>query len=1311
MVEGKFQTDKDSFVGPAIGSDIDASDIIFYVAFPGDKPGRKRGDEDDDDDDDDDEGGLGPAAVVIGKNSRVRANFYAPNGLLVLGRGTVAAGGFFARNVKVERGAKVTFESFYGNAPPVAVDDAVTTDEDTVLNGDVLAANPTTPDSDPDVDPLLVTQVNGVEANVGTQITLPSGALLTVNANGTFTYDPNGQFESLSVADTAIDSSTYTITDGNDEFDSASVTVTIDGTNDPPVLDPIGNQTIDEETQLAFTATATDVDAPDTLTFGLLGEPVGASITPGGVFTWTPTEAQGPGTFTFDVVVTDDGSPNLSDSETIDVTVADVNTPPVLSAIGNQSVDEQTLLTFTASATDADIPANNLTFSLSGAVPVGASITPGGVFTWTPNEAQGPGAFTIDVLVTDDGSPNLSDGETITITVSEVNEAPVLAPIGDQSVDEQTLLTFTASATDADIPANNLTFSLSGAVPVGASITPGGVFTWTPNEAQGPGAFTIDVLVTDDGSPNLSDGETITITVSEVNEAPVLAPIGDQSVDELTLLTFTAGATDADSPANNLTFSLSGAVPVGASITSGGVFTWTPTGAQGPGTFTFDVVVTDDGSPNLPDSETIDVTVNEVVNLPPTAVNHTFDAIGNVGINVLAVNRLLSGASDPDIPANTLSVNTFDSTTTGLGTVTVDAGTGSFSYSPAPGFTGLDTFTYTLIDDGVPNLTSNTATVTINVTNLIWFIDNTAAAGGDGRLTTPFNSLAAFTASAPDGPGDIIFIDEGNGTSVNYNTGITLLNNQQLIGQGVDLAAATGITLPPESLPLPGAAGNPTLTNPSGDGITLGSGNTIRGLTVGDTPNGAGITGTSVGSATVSDVTINGSGVAVDINGGTLDMTFDSVSANGGANGIVLENTNGSFTVTGTGAAGSGGTIQNMTGANGSTAGLGIRLNQAQNVSLTSMQLNDFSNFAIRGTNVTNFTLTNTVINGSNGNSAPADEGSVSFDNLLGTATFTNNTISGGLEDNIVVTNNTGTLNMTVTGGTIGLNSTLLGNDGILVESRSAAVVDLTVSGVTFLGARGDLVQANALSTSVMDVTIRDNTFQNAHTNSSGGGITISGGAAGSNITLTYDISGTTPGAQTFRDAVSSAITANIVNGAGTVTGTIRNNRIGVLGQAGSGSSGGGAGITVGTNASVTHTVMIDNNTIRQVNGTNAGIDVFANGASVLNATITNNTVAQLEGFTLAALYTLSGGATLTDTASMCLDARTNTFDASASFGFDIFVDQISSSASYRLPGYVGGPNDAGAIQSFLAGQNTVNPSAVDAFSAKNVTGTGTSCP
>ena len=436
----------------------------------------------------------------------------------------------------------------------------------------------------------------------------PAGAVIT--SGGVFTWTPT------EVQGPGVYVFTVVVTDdGTPNLnDSETITVTVNEVNTAPVLDPVGDQTIDEETLLTFTATASDVDLPpDTLTFTLSGAPAGAVITSGGVFTWTPTEVQGPGVYVFTVVVTDDGTPNLNDSETITVTVNEVNTAPVLDPVGDQTIDEETLLTFTATASDVDLPPDTLTFTLSGA-PAGAVITSGGVFTWTPTEVQGPGVYVFTVVVTDDGTPNLNDSETITVTVNEVNTAPVLDPVGDQTIDEETLLTFTATASDVDLPPDTLTFTLSGA-PAGAVITSGGVFTWTPTEVQGPGVYVFTVVVTDDGTPNLNDSETITVTVNEVNTAPVLDPVGDQTIDEETLLTFTATASDVDLPPDTLTFTLSGA-PAGAVITSGGVFTWTPTEVQGPGVYVFTVVVTDDGTPNLNDSETITVTVNEVNTAP-----------------------------------------------------------------------------------------------------------------------------------------------------------------------------------------------------------------------------------------------------------------------------------------------------------------------------------------------------------------------------------------------------------------------------------------------------------------------------------------------------------------------------------------------------------------------------------------------------------------------------------------------------------------------------------------------------------------------
>src|SRR2546425_9623298 len=82
-----------------------------------------------------------------------------------------------------------------------------------------------------------------------------------------------------------------------------------------------------------------------------------------------------------------------------------------------------------------------------------------GAISWTPTEAQGPSTNTITVVVTDNGVPALSATNNFTVTVREVNVAPVLTVPGNQTLDELSALAVTASATDADVPTNTLTFS------------------------------------------------------------------------------------------------------------------------------------------------------------------------------------------------------------------------------------------------------------------------------------------------------------------------------------------------------------------------------------------------------------------------------------------------------------------------------------------------------------------------------------------------------------------------------------------------------------------------------------------------------------------------------------------------------------------------------------------------------------------------------------------------------------------------------------------------------------------------------------
>src|SRR5439155_505196 len=179
------------------------------------------------------------------------------------------------------------------------------------------------------------------------------------------------------------------------------------------------------------------------------------------------------------------------------VPVRDFTNPPVLTVPIDQTVTELSTLTVTNTAIDADLPANTLTFGLVSA-PTGVNLNPStGVLTWTPTEAQGPSTNLITVRVTDNRSEERRVGKGCTVNVNEVNSAPVLTVLIDQTLTELRTLTVTNTASDADLPLNTLTFSLVSA-PTGVNLNPSsGVLTWTPTEAQGPSTNLITVRVTD----------------------------------------------------------------------------------------------------------------------------------------------------------------------------------------------------------------------------------------------------------------------------------------------------------------------------------------------------------------------------------------------------------------------------------------------------------------------------------------------------------------------------------------------------------------------------------------------------------------------------------------------------------------------------------------------------------------------------------------------------------------------------------------------------------------------------------------------
>ena len=255
------------------------------------------------------------------------------------------------------------------------------------------------------------------------------------------------------------------------------------------------------------------------------------------------------------------------------------NSAPTDISLSNSSVAENQSANTTVGAlstTDPDT-GNTFTYSLvSGAGDTdnaSFNISGDSLRTFAVFDYETKNSYAIRVRTTDQGG--LYTEKVFTVAVSDVNDAPVLGAIGSRSVNELVLLTFTATAIDADLPANTLTFSLangtSGTVPAGAAIDGiSGIFTWTPTEAQGPGDYTFDVCVSDGTA---SDCETISVTVSEVNVAPEITEGDSVNVTmtkngDPTPFSLLLHATDADG-GDTLTWSISTAAGQGTASLQG----------------------------------------------------------------------------------------------------------------------------------------------------------------------------------------------------------------------------------------------------------------------------------------------------------------------------------------------------------------------------------------------------------------------------------------------------------------------------------------------------------------------------------------------------------------------------------------------------------------------------------------------------------------------------------------------------------------------------------------------------------------------
>jgi hypothetical protein len=342
------------------------------------------------------------------------------------------------------------------------------------------------------------------------------------------------------------------------------------------------------------------------------------------VITWTPGEEQGPSTNLIVTVVTDDGNPALSATNSFTVVVEEVNSAPVLPVQPDVTIAELETLVVTNSASDADLPANGLSYTLINP-PAGAQIDAQGVITWTPFLKQGPSTNLIVTVVIDDGNPASSATNSFLVIVKPYNSPPSLPVQTNRTIPELTTLIVTNMGSDVETPASRLTYVLSEAPP-GAVIQTNGIIVWTPTEEQGPGTNLFVTVLFDDGEPPLGATNSFVVVVEEVNSPPVLSAMPDLVLTGAVHLSLTNAATDPDIPMSILSYELL-AAPAGATIDGAGVISWLPAPDQIPSTNLFTTAVWDGGVPPLSATNTFSVIVKlDPARMPP--VIHSIEFLG-----------------------------------------------------------------------------------------------------------------------------------------------------------------------------------------------------------------------------------------------------------------------------------------------------------------------------------------------------------------------------------------------------------------------------------------------------------------------------------------------------------------------------------------------------------------------------------------------------------------------------------------------------------------------------------------------------------
>jgi len=614
------------------------------------------------------------------------------------------------------------------NDPPFAGDDAALTPQEIPVSGNLLVN-----DFDPNGDNIIMNT---------SPISGPSNGSVVVNSNGDYTYTPDPAF-------IGTDQFVYEICDDGTPSLCAQATcyITVYPDNNPPVAtDDINSTLVGVPVSGNVTTNDWDPDGDNlTVTTTPVSGPSNGSVTISstGFYTYTPDPSfEGEDSFIY--VTCDNGVPALCDTAEVTIEVVPITTgnePPVAQDDAVQT-QEDVPVSGNVLVNDDDPDGDNIilnTTPLSGPDNGSVVLNPDGSFTYTP----GPGFEGVDVFtyeICDDATPSLCDQAEVTITVLPDYNGPDNDPpfAGDDFAltPQEIPVSGDLLVNDFDVNGDDIIINTTPIfTPSNGSvlINPDGTYTYTPNPGyNGPDQFVYEIC--DDGTPSLCAQATCYITVYPDNNPPIAVNDFNNTLVD-TPVSGNVVTNDSDPDGDNLTVNpspISGPNNGTLVLTPGGSYTYTPNpGFEGEDTFTYEVC--DDGTPSLCDTATVTVSVIPVTddNDPPVANPDAYVTQEDVPVS----GNITDNDDDPD--GDNIILNTTPLSGPSNGSVSVSAN-GDFTYTPNPGFTGTDVFTYNICDDGTPSL-CDTTVVTIIVTPDYNGPDNDPPFAGDDAALTPMN--------------------------------------------------------------------------------------------------------------------------------------------------------------------------------------------------------------------------------------------------------------------------------------------------------------------------------------------------------------------------------------------------------------------------------------------------------------------------------------------------------------------------------------------------------------------------------------------